>query len=163
MRRNKLTSLAMLAVALTVMACNGNTVYHQYEHTPVEGWERTDTLYYTIENIKATADYQEEIGLRINGSYPFTSLFLVVEQHIRSQNQSLTSLNGTQRKDTISCRFVDQEGNIKGRGVNYYQYNFMLTTLHLNVGDTLDIRIHHNMRRETLPGISDIGIRLERQ
>lgn len=163
MRRNKLTSLAMLAVALLVMACNGNTVYHQYEHTPVEGWERTDTLHYTVENIKATADYQEEIGLRINGSYPFTSLFLVVEQHIRPGIQNLASLNETLRKDTINCKLVDQEGNIKGRGINYYQYNFMLTMLHLNVGDTLDIRIHHNMRREILPGISEVGIRLERQ
>ena len=155
MRKNKLVLPVMLAVALTIVACKGKTVYHQYEHTAVEGWERTDTLSYTIDDIKATADYQEEIGLRINSTYPFTSLFLVVEQHIRPMNLL--------RKDTINCRLMDKDGNIKGRGLNYYQYNFMLTTLHLNVGDTVDIRIHHNMRREIVPGIADVGIRLERQ
>ena len=52
---------------------------------------------------------------------------------------------------------------MKGHGISTYQYNFHLTTLTLNEGDSLHIAVRHNMKREILPGISDIGIRLSQQ
>ena len=122
--------------------------------TSLEGWERSDTLFFEDIVVKATADYKEEIGLRINDEFPFMSLFLVVEQHIRPMN--------TYRTDTVSCRLIDQNGYVKGRGLSYYQYNFHLTTLHLNAGDTLDIRVRHNMKREILPGIANIGMTISK-
>ena len=136
--------LVMAGCVLT--ACNRNTIYSHYESTSLEGWERSDTLFFEDIVVKATADYKEEIGLRINDEFPFMSLFLVVEQHIRPMN--------TYRTDTVSY--------VKGRGLSYYQYNFHLTTLHLNAGDTLDIRVRHNMKREILPGIANIGMTISK-
>ena len=144
--------LVMAGCVLT--ACNRNTIYSHYESTSLEGWERSDTLFFEDIVVKATADYKEELGLRINDEFPFMSLFLVVEQHIRPMN--------TYRTDTVSCRLIDQNGYVKGRGLSYYQYNFHLTTLHLNAGDTLDIRVRHNMKREILPGIANIGMTISK-
>ncbi len=154
MRRNRLIIFIMITVALAFAACNSKTVYSHYEPTPIEGWERSDTLVYKDIVIKATADYKEEIGLRINDAFPFRSIFLEVEQHVRPMNLFKT--------DTLSCRLIDRNGNVKGRGLSYYQYNFHLTTLHLNAGDTLDIRIRHHMKREILPGIANVGMTISK-
>lgn len=164
MRSNRLYIIGMITVALALVACNGKTIYSHYEPTPIEGWERSDTLVYSNIVIKATADYKEEIGLRINDAFPFRSLFLVVEQHVRHNGQ-WSVVNGQQpivKTDTLSCRLIDKNGNVKGRGLSYYQYNFHLTTLRLNAGDTLDIRIRHHMKREILPGIANVGMTLSK-
>ncbi len=154
MKKLKVQILLFLGFCL-LTACNEKTVYSEYESIAVEGWARNDTIAFNDIVIKATTDYKEEIGVRINDAFPFLGLFLYVEQEIRPGHII--------RTDTLSCRLMDEEGNVKGRGLSFYQYNFHLTTLHLYAGDTLSIRIRHNMRRETLPGVANIGMRISKQ
>ena len=68
----------------------------------------------------------------------------------------------TVKSDTLSCRLIDETGNALGNGVSNYQYLIPLTSLTLKKGDRLRIAIRHDMKREILPGISDIGLRLRR-
>ena len=42
--------------------------------------------------------------------------------------------------------------------MSYYQYDFPLSTLRLKEGDSLALVVRHAMKREILPGISDVGI-----
>jgi hypothetical protein len=44
--------------------------------------------------------------------------------------------------------------------VNYFQHRFHLTNFYANKGDSMVIAIRHNMRRDLLPGIMDVGVRL---
>ena len=155
MRKSRILILCLITVALACGSCDRNTIYNHYESTPIEGWERSDTLHFDQIIVKASTNYKEEIGLRINDDFPFQSLFLVVEQVINPRNQI--------RIDTLSCRLIDKNGMVKGRGLSYYQYNFHLTTLQLNAGDTLNVRVRHHMKREILPGIANVGIRLSKQ
>lgn len=146
--------LGVLWLLVMLCSCDGRTLYSHYESTDINGWERGDTLSFEDIVVKATGDYKEEIGLRINDSYPFRNLFLVVEQRVRPMHAV--------HIDTLSCRLIDKDGRVRGRGLSYYQYNFHLTTLHLNAGDTVDIRVRHHMKREILPGIANVGMRLEK-
>ena len=155
MTKSKFLIMILFTVAWALASCNRNTVYSHYEDTSLDGWERTDTLKFNDIVIKANADYIEEVGIRISDRFPFQSLFLVAEQHVRP--------SGTFRTDTFSCKLIDRNGYIKGRGLTYFQYNFHLTTLHLNAGDTLDVCIKHNMRREILPGVANIGLTLSKR
>ena len=140
---------------LSLAACNKHTVYNHYEHTPIAGWEKNDTLSFTIGPMAKAGEYVEEVGLRISGDYPFMGLNLVVEQTVLPANEKKT--------ETLTCSLVDEHGNAKGRGVSHYQYVFHLTTLKLNENDILHIALRHDMKREILPGISDIGIRLTKK
>lgn len=156
MQKNKILKVCLIiTVAWLCVSCDRNTVYHHYETTSIDSWERSDTLFFRNIAIKASTQYKEEIGLRINDNFPFQNLFLVVEQDIRPLHQH--------RIDTLNCKLIDKYGTIKGRGLSYYQYNFHLTTLQLNAGDTLDVHIRHHMKREILPGIANIGIKLSKQ
>jgi len=64
--------------------------------------------------------------------------------------------------DTLYCSLTDREGDVSGKGVSVYQYTFPVDTFQLHRGARGTITIHHIMRRNLLPGVSDVGIRLER-
>ena len=143
-----------MLVVLMLTACNDKTVYHDYEQIPASGWEKNDQLSFTLPPIQKTGDYTEEVGMRINGSFPFLSLSLIIEQ---------TKLNtGEKQCDTLVCELINKRGYPQGKGVSQYQYLFPLKTLQLNKGDSLRIEIHHDMKREILPGITDVGIKLSK-
>ena len=150
-RRPARTAAVLLLMALLGTACQRHTVYNHYEHTPLSGWERNDTLTFNTGELQE-GTYKQEVGVRISGDYPFTKLTLIVEQ------TALVSRD--HRTDTLTCTLFDQQGNAKGRGVSHYQSLFHLNTLHLQQGERLQVAIRHDMKRERLPGIADIGMKL---
>ena len=152
MSRNSFRLLLWMVLAVAVVGCKDGTVYDRYAHTPLSGWEKNDTLSFDVSPVAVDGLFHEEVGIRINGAYPFMQLSVIVEQ------QQLPM--GFRRADTLDMELHDKEGHVLGRGVNYYQYRFPITDLHLNRGDSLHVTIRHNMKREILPGIADIGFRL---
>ncbi len=144
-----------LAVALLSASCDRKTIYDNYEHTPVNGWEKNDTLTFAIDSVEQEGEYVEEIGVRINGLYPFMSLSLVVQQTVLPMGKTYDT--------TLNCKLIDQNGKAKGSGISCYQYSFPLKVVPLSVGDTLRVAVRHNMKREILPGVSDIGLKLTRR
>lgn len=148
----------ILTVVLTVSGCNRKTVYHHYEHTPNVGWEKIDTLFFDIPPVSRSAVLQEEIGLRISQRYPFLRLSLIVQQEVIPDAQS--GKRRFVRTDTLNCSLYDEDGTAKGKGIGYYQYSFYLTDLSVSEKDSLHIAVRHNMRREILQGIVDVGILL---
>lgn len=157
MSKSKYTLLYIVAIALfcvVLTACNQKTVYYHYEHTSLTGWDKNDTLSFAIGPVSVSGRYLEEIGLRISGEYPFTGLNLIVEQ--RNKSKQLL------RVDTLVCNLINEQGNAKGRGVSQFQYLFPLSTMDLQEGDELFVTIRHDMKRDILPGISDVGLRLVR-
>lgn len=144
--------LVALAVVLVLTGCHRRTLYHHFEHTPLSGWERNDTLLFYVMRARQNAVVQREVELRISEEFPFQRLTLVVEQTTLPANFI--------RRDTVSCDLIDQEGNVLGKGLTLFQYRFALPDTSVDEGDSITIAIRHNMKRETLPGIADIGLRL---
>ena len=144
---------AMLLLVLS--ACNRKLVYDRYLSTPRSGWEKNDNLSYDIRPVSGTDTYDMWLGLRTSEAYPFTAITLIVEQHIYPKD---TIVN-----DTVNCKLTDRHGNASGTGVNFHQYRFPVTELQLQDGDSIHIRVRHDMKREILPGISDVGISLRRK
>jgi len=140
--------------AITLAGCRDSVPYSHYEHIEIDGWERTDTLKFRIADIIADGDYDEVIGMRIDGSYPFTSVTLIAEQHSPSY--------GLLRTDTLECRLTDNEANFTGTGSTYLSYEFPLATLRLQQADTLDVKLYHTMLRQSLNGITDVGLTLRK-
>lgn len=146
-----MSAVAWLAVSLS--ACGGGVVYDKYRPTPVEGWERSDTLTFDVPRLRLSGRYAQAVGLRVTGAYPFTALSLLVERVAEPGHRVYA--------DTIDCRLYDDKGNILGRGVSTYQYSFSLPPVDLREGDSLHVSIRHVMKREELPGVSDVGYRLQ--
>lgn len=144
--------LAAVAAALSLSSCDGGVAYDEYRATPVAGWERNDTLTFDVPRLRLGGSYAQTLGLRVTGAYPFTALSLLVERVVEPGHRVYA--------DTIDCRLYDDKGNILGRGVTTYQYAFALPPLNLRAGDSLRVSVRHVMKRDPLPGVSDVGYRL---
>lgn len=145
----------LLTVAATFVSCDRKTVFDNYQHALVTGWEKNDTLIYGPIKIEQGGDYQEQVGLRINSAFPFQKLFLVVE-HVKYPGE-VHSL------DTLNLKVANRDGIVSGEGISYYQYDFDMDDQTYNAGDSVYIYIRHNMKREILPGVADIGVRVTRR
>lgn len=59
-------------------------------------------------------------------------------------------------------QLIDNNGVSKGQGISYYQYNFPINIYQMHQGDSIHVAIRHDMKREILPGVSDIGIKISK-
>lgn len=155
MKNSKCFALLAVVLLLALSACNRKLVYDRYASTPISGWEKNDTLSFDIRPVSGMDTYYMWLGLRTSEDYPFTAVTLIVEQHIYPKD---TIVN-----DTVKCQITDRHGNASGLGVNFHQYRFPVNSLQLQDGDSIHIRVRHDMKREILPGISDVGISLRRK
>lgn len=192
--RHRIALFTLLLLTAGVCAgCMDGTVYHHYEHIPVAGWEKTDTIMFSVPPIDEDGLYNIRLGLRTTGQYPFMSITLIAEMQTiavaDTMNQapvadslsikpiadslSLKSVADSMNTEpvagtlsherpiiryTLPCRLMNKRGNTQGQGINYYQYDFIVADIPLNAGDSLRIGIRHDMKREILPGLSDLGI-----
>lgn len=141
-----------VALALMLNSCDGGVVYDSYGHVDSDGWDKGDTLFFDVPPVKSSGNYAFSIGLRTNSSFPFMSLSVVVERQINPGNKVYA--------DTLKCRLADEKGHLLGRGISCYQYDFDIPPVDLRQGDSLRVSVRHIMRRETLPGISDVGLKV---
>ncbi|MCD8202488.1 MAG: gliding motility lipoprotein GldH, partial [Prevotella sp.] len=120
-------SIFIICVAFAMMtitvSCDEDTVYDSYVATSVMGWEKNEVLTFDVPHAERSGTYNIGIGLRTTEAFPFTSLSLVVEQTILPAKKTLT--------DTLDCVLADESGNILGKGVNCYQYDFSLKNIEL--------------------------------
>ena len=73
---------AMVLTMAVVTSCDQRTVYHHFESTSQTGWEKIDTLLFVVPPLAEPGRYSQQIDVRINEFYPFTSLSLVVSQQV---------------------------------------------------------------------------------
>lgn len=137
---------------LNIASCHERKVYDQYIPTPIEGWSKDDILTFSLPKAETEGVYGIDMKLRSNSSYPFMGITLIVEKtFFPSLFKSI---------DTIPCRLREHNGMPRQQGVSYYQNTFHIGEIRLSQGDSLQITVRHNMKRESLPGIGDVGIML---
>ena len=153
--RNKVIIIALAMVALITTACHRGVVYIHYEHVDNDGWERTDTMHFFIPRVAKAGVYSQQLLLRTNNKMPFLSVNVVVEQDIYPRGEKL--------RKRIDCPLVEENGHVMGNGISCYQYAFDVNKVELFEGDSLHIYVMHHMKRETMPGITDVGLLVVQQ
>lgn len=145
--------MVVMAVAVLV-ACADTRSFDHYEHTDVQGWSRSDAVTFDVQP-QWKGIYSMQLGLRATQDYPYRNLSVVVETTVLPRKEC--------RRDTVSCTLNDDLGRMTGNnGVSLAETQHVVNELHLQQGDSLHITVHHLMRYETLPGVSEVGIRLDK-
>lgn len=152
MNKSKRWLYVLFTVVLLTGCYNRNTLYHHYEHTCLDGWDKSDTLTFDVPRASCRMVVQRELDLRTTSRYPYRDISVVVEQTVFPAHYF--------RRDTLHCNLADAEGRSEGSGLNLLNYSFRLPDISLNEGDSLHFSVRHVMRREILPGIADVGIHL---
>ena len=150
-------SLFVLFSACLLTACNENTVYHSYQSLPDEGWEKSDPLSFQIpitDSIPTTLRLFAEVRNRIE--YPYHDLHLFISQNLQDST--------VWRTDTIVFSLADSTGRWTGHGWGsiYQSETFIKSVLPLRSGN-YTIKVINGMKDEKLQGLSDVGIRIEKQ
>lgn len=147
---------ALFAGLLAALAagCSRDAAAYQYGSVSVDGWEPGDTVVLRVPPLEQGGAYAMHLGLRTSNtvSYPFRELWLAVKQEWASGQTII---------DTLQCTLATPAGDASGKGVSLNQYEFALPVRQLAKGDSARICINHIMRQDLLPGITDVGIRLE--
>jgi len=148
-----INNLIVLAVVVfTIIGCGQHPIYSHFEHIQPTGWQRNDTLRFSI-HAKDAGNYCLSLDLRATSLFPFTELVLVVERYAHLKHE--------RRTDTLYINITDKDGNREGAGISMFSYGTPLTPVMLEDHDTLDISVRHAMTRQCLQGITDVGITAE--
>lgn len=149
-------SLFCLLGACFIGACNENTVYHSYQPIPDEGWEKSDTLSFQVtlaDSIPTTLRLFAEVRNRTK--YPYHDLHLFISQNLQDST--------VWRTDTIAISLADSTGRWMGKGWgSIYQSDTFVKSVRPQHPGNYTIKVMHGMKDETLQGLNDVGIRIER-
>lgn len=147
------TLLYALAVGgLLTASCAGDTLVHRYAALPADGWARRDTVCFDlpgdVEDICGTLT----VGLRTKTGVAIRDIVLAVEQ--------CDSDAFVVRRDTVCYPLTNSEGDALTSGVNFHQYETQFVPFRMEKDRKGCVRIYHLMTRETIPGITEVGIRI---
>ncbi len=157
------TILSMISIAVAVLAtatfagCYRNTAFFQYHATDAAGWHSSDFLEYHVPAVQQPGYYVEEIGIRTDAGFPYRQISLVVNQNVI---HTATKQMGRFRSDTILVDILDEQGRPIGHGTSLMQRVIPFKSLKLETGDSLSLRIRHNMSGSVVKGVTDVGLKV---
>ncbi|MBE0661615.1 MAG: gliding motility lipoprotein GldH [Bacteroidales bacterium] len=144
----------LLVLAVVITSCNDNAYYEEIK--PVEGelWDMRDIKEFSVNVDNSEASYRLIFTVRNTTDYAYSNLYLFFTTTY--PDQEIT-------RDTIECLLADRSGQWLGKGVGKIRESRFLIKDRMNFPDTGNyiFTLEQAMRDETLPGIADIGIRIE--
>jgi gliding motility-associated lipoprotein gldH len=150
--------IALMTTIMSATSCSDPRTYDQYKSVSLQGWQRNDTLTFDIPR-QWEGNYQLDLCLRAAQTYPYRNLSVIIERKViyfRQRKKLEKTYN-----DTVNCEVINVKGTLVGhKGITSTEILQAVTSFRLNRNDSLQVKIHHIMNRESLPGISDVGIRL---
>ena len=146
---------AVLLMPILLYSCDKGKVYDEYLPVPLDGWDRTDEILFEIPALAEEGDYNVSVNLRINNEFPFKVLYLRVNEEVVSSGRYYSHL--------VAYPVYDDAGKPLGQGVNLYQSDQIAGKHHLEKGDSVCVHIKHEMRKEIIRGVVDVGVSISRR
>ena len=143
-----------LCSLVSVVSCDRSYVCNSYQPVPVEGWESQDTITLLLDTVYHGGSYNVSVGIRSTHLYPYQCLWLLAELELNSPDTLII--------DTLVCNITDAEGNFIGKGLSVYDNVYPMATINCKKGQSGRMRLRHIMRLNPLPGISDVGVVMEK-
>ncbi|MBO5233066.1 MAG: gliding motility lipoprotein GldH [Prevotella sp.] len=147
--------IAITVAVCLFMSCTTDTVYHHFERTAEGGWDKRDTFFFKIDTVISAGRYATTLCIRTDADYPYRNLSVRTVQVVKPGNGVSTH--------TLNLNIRQESGIPAGDGITLYNYEVPVGTLTLRPGDSLTVKVAHNMRRETMPGVTDVGLKVTKQ
>lgn len=145
LKRNNLTC-CLFFILLLFVSCQ-ETIYHSYQPVEYTGWDKSDTLIFTLStpiSTQKSLEYEYQIGIRHKDSYKYRDIWLTINH------------------DTVHLYLADSIGRWKGNGISELrQITFPYNPSRLKDDSIKEVQITHIMQDNPLPGIHDIGISIQ--
>lgn len=158
MRINR--SILFILLLLLVVSCDKQRVFDQYKSVG-NAWHKDSVVTFELPKLDSKKVYNLYVNVRDNDEYPFNNLFLIV---------SLEQPNHQVKVDTLEYVMTNPDGTLLGDGFSDIKENklFYKGRQQLTQKGVYKIHIRHATRQTgkiegvtSLPGISDVGFRIE--
>ena len=151
-------TLSVLIVVLLInifAACNLGAVYDDNISFENAQWEKSETARFQLNIADSLSQYDFYINLRNTADYRFQNLYIFLTTHFPNKNVT---------RDTIEFILADQTGRWLGKGWgNLKEHDILLkSNLTFPLSGDYTFLIQHAMRVDTLNGINNIGVRIEK-
>jgi gliding motility-associated lipoprotein GldH len=140
---------------ILLLSCNSDIIFTDNVAMQDNVWELSNVPDFSF-LIDDTARLTDVIlTLRSGSDYPYRNLFLFV---------TISSPDGNIMTDTLEYYLADEKGNWYGKGFgDIHEFSLPYrTNVYFPEKGTYLIKIQHGMRIGDLPGIYDIGLRIEK-
>ncbi|MDD2386058.1 MAG: gliding motility lipoprotein GldH [Bacteroidales bacterium] len=151
----KIKILLAVSLMLILMSCDRNKVYEDYIKIEDGIWAQENIAKFEFE-INDTSDiYNVLINLRHASIYPYNNLWLFVKS---------SAPNGTINIDTVECLLVNKDNRWLGDGMGdiwdiQVPWKNNIRFSHQGI---YRIEFEQAMRVKNLPGVMDVGLRVEK-
>jgi gliding motility-associated lipoprotein GldH len=153
---NKIILFLFLLSSLALTSCDNNRLYERNTPIAKDGWKASDKarFFVTVEDTLTPNTFY--INLRNSGTYRYSNIFLFFNTEFP---------NGKIAHDTIECLLADDKGKWLGKGSGDLYDNRILFKRNVRFPrkGTYKFTIEQAMRIDPLEGISDVGLRIEKQ
>lgn len=149
----KKTFLLLLAVLLLFSSCQDNLYYTCYQDLPQSEWDSNDTISFSIPSTEADLDVAVTLGVRSTPTYQYSDL--VARLEVLCDEKPLSSV-----PLTINLYADGQHPDDRTRLID--ESYSRPQALHLQAQHQYTIRITHLMSLNPVPGISSLGIIVEK-
>ncbi|MCF8367842.1 MAG: gliding motility lipoprotein GldH [Bacteroidales bacterium] len=147
--------LPVLLLLVVLQSCNPDSFFEKNKVVKKASWDALDTIQFRIDVLDTLQAYNFYLNVRHNTDYSYSNLYLFVG--IRYPDK-------TYSRDTIELILARPDGKWLGKGFGKLKENNILIKKGLQfpyVG-LYRFDFQQAMREETLKGIEDVGIRLEK-
>lgn len=146
---------AMLAILSLLFGCREEPFHTKSKPISQQAWPAEETKSYGFQIEDTTALYNFMISLRITTDYEFSNLYLFMNTIYPDQSAS---------RDTIELILARPDGQWLGKGTGRYRDNLFLFKRNVILPQKGNYRLEfvQAMRHDTLYGLDELGIRIEK-
>ncbi len=152
--KHLISNLCVFAM-LALSSCSSNIVYQDAATIDPDGWYKRDIVSFDYTSTDTIGTYNIILDVRNDASYPYKNFWVFV--HSVAPNQAEYS-------DTLECVLADNYGRWIGKssGSQYALPVLFLSNTQFRQKGNFHFDIIQGMREDTLHGIKEIGIRIEK-
>ncbi len=145
----------LLVFSFGLVSCDSSRYYDKTE--PIENtvWAANNAKDFDIDIEDSLQVFNFYIHVRNTVDYEFANLYFFIQTELP---------DGQKAQDTIECQLADYQGKWLGDGSGKYRDNsFILRkNIRFQKKGIYHFKLKQGMRRDSLKGIAEVGIRLEK-
>jgi gliding motility-associated lipoprotein GldH len=141
-------------LGIVFASCDNNRYFEHNEAIVNNTWHYDDAKEFDVEIEDSLLAFNFYINVRNTVDYEFANLYFFIKTELP---------DGDFAQDTVECQLANYEGKWLGDGRGEFRDNRFILRQNMRFQQTGTYRflLNHGMRRDSLKGIADVGIRLE--
>ena len=143
----------LLIFILPLLSCSDNSIYSKSYEMEGHEWHMDNKLDFEFDIEDNSRNNIISLTLRLNEDYPYANMYLFLET---------VGANQKSRIDTLPVLLADPDGKWKGEKKGSL-VEFVIPIFNGQFPDKgiYHLTLQHGMRDEYLPGVLDVGIKVE--